>query len=70
MNYSNCFAITPNTKGNLNSVSNFSDETCGRRQLSTLLVGPFVKLQEVSISFVMSVRPSVCPHGTNRLSLA
>jgi hypothetical protein len=32
-------------------------------------LGTFAKLQEVSISFVMSVHPCVCPHGTTRLPL-
>ena len=32
-------------------------------------LGAFGTLQKVTISFVMSVRPSVCPHGTSRLPL-
>jgi hypothetical protein len=60
---------TTNTKSNLNLLCNFSDETCGRTQLSTLLIGPFVKLQEAPVSLVISVRPSLCLHGTNHLSL-
>jgi hypothetical protein len=32
-------------------------------------LGMFAKLQKTAISFVMSVHPSVCPHGTNWLPL-
>jgi len=29
----------------------------------------FAKLRKATISFVIPVGPSICPHGTNRLSL-
>jgi len=32
-----------------------------------LLLVDFTKLRKATISFVMSVRPSVCTHGTTRL---
>jgi hypothetical protein len=32
-------------------------------------LGAFAKLRKATISFVMSVRPSVCPNGTTRLPL-
>jgi hypothetical protein len=35
----------------------------------TSLLGAFVKLRKATISFVTSVCPSVCPHGTARLQL-
>ena len=36
---------------------------------SSDFLGAFAKLRKASISFVMSVRPSVCPHGTARLTM-
>ena len=43
------------------------------RQIFLWSLGAFAKLRKVSVSFVvrvcLSVRPSVCPHGTTRLSL-
>jgi len=35
----------------------------------TLLLGAFTKLREATMTFVMSVRPFVCPHWTARLPL-
>jgi hypothetical protein len=32
-------------------------------------LGAFAKLRKATISFVMSVRPSFCPHGTTRLPM-
>jgi len=32
-------------------------------------LGAFTKLKKVTISFVMSVHPSVCPHGETRLPM-
>ena len=37
--------------------------------LSQIILGAFTKLRKVSISFVMSVGPSVCPQENNRLPL-
>jgi hypothetical protein len=34
-----------------------------------LFLGAFAKLRRATIRFVMSVRPSICPHGTTRLPL-
>jgi hypothetical protein len=39
------------------------------RWLISVLSGAFAKLRKATISFVVSVRPSVCPHGTTRLPL-
>jgi hypothetical protein len=36
---------------------------------SERFLGEFEKLRKATVSFVMSVRPSVCPHGTTRLPL-
>jgi hypothetical protein len=36
---------------------------------SHTLLGVFAKFRRASISFVMSVCPSVCPHGTTRLTV-
>jgi hypothetical protein len=33
-----------------------------------LILGAFEKMRKAAISFVMSVCPSVCPLGTNRLN--
>ena len=32
-------------------------------------LGSFAELRKTTINFVMSVRPSICPHGTTRLSM-
>jgi hypothetical protein len=37
--------------------------------IGKLYLGAFAKLRKVAISFFMSVRPSICPHGTTRVSL-
>jgi len=34
-----------------------------------LFLGAFAKLQKATVSFVISVRPFVCPHGTTGLQL-
>ena len=60
-------------KGTLFGNTETKECSCGKREylkrrvLSILRA--FAKLQKLTISFVMSVRPSVCPHGTTRLSL-
>jgi hypothetical protein len=41
--------------------------TLGFRFLLLPFVGSFAKLRKAAISFVMSLRPSVCPQGTTRL---
>jgi len=37
--------------------------------LFRFLFGAFAKLRKASVSFVVCVRPSVCPHGKTRLPL-
>ena len=37
--------------------------------IKRILKSAFAKLQKATITFVMSVRPSVCPHRTIRLPL-
>ena len=39
------------------------------RSQSWLFLGAFAKLRKTTVSFSMSVHPSVCPHGTTRLPL-
>jgi hypothetical protein len=34
-----------------------------------LFLGEFAKLRQTIIGFIITVRPSVCPHGTTRLPL-
>ena len=38
-------------------------------EINGTFLGAFAKLRKATISFVMSVRLSVCPHGTSRLPL-
>jgi hypothetical protein len=40
-----------------------------QKQVKDQFLGTFGKLRKATISFVMSGRPSVCPHGTTRLPL-
>jgi len=44
-------------------------QTDGRTGKHTSILGAFVKLRRATISFVMSIRLSVRPHGTTRYQL-
>jgi hypothetical protein len=43
-----------------------SDSLSVDQEVSCFL-GAFAKLHKAAVSFAITVRPSVCPHGTTRL---
>jgi hypothetical protein len=51
------------------AVEPFSSQIMYFKVEFALLVGAFAKSRIATVSFVMSVRLSVCPHGTTRLPL-
>jgi hypothetical protein len=53
--------------GALTSVKRVHQEEYNEMTYCYVLWGAFAKLRKATTGFVMSVRPSVCPHGTTRL---